>query len=72
MTRLDREIEAGAERASSLKILRWVTATFGATAAPCPYPAHRHTDWRRADRDDAPTVCGICHPPAVPAEPAHA
>jgi hypothetical protein len=30
--------------------------------APCPYGAHRPSDWRAAD--GGPVVCGVCHPPA--------
>jgi hypothetical protein len=34
----------------------------GGNEDPCPYPAHRITDWRLGDSPHV--VCGVCHEPA--------
>lgn len=45
---------------------RWLEAAgAGDGVTPCPYVRHRVSDWRRSP--EHPWVCGVCHPPAVPA-----
>lgn len=57
----DREIASTAAKRSSMGAL---TALGEIDWAPCPYPAHRASDWRL--RGGGPVTCGVCHPPASP------
>jgi hypothetical protein len=53
--------ELSAREQSTARALR--ALGFGGLAAPCPYPAHRATDWRLPGGS---WTCGVCHPPARP------
>jgi hypothetical protein len=61
MGRIDREREQAVETRSNLAVLQAAQRLGFAPDAPCSYPAHRATDWRK--RDGGPPQCGICHPP---------
>lgn len=63
----DCDARAGAARKKLKLHLETVAVHKAMLNPPCPYPAHRPTDWH-GNHPDLPTICGVCHPPAVPKE----